>query len=70
MDGSSVKKMGRVGVVITSLKGDTLRYGVQLQFPTISNESKYKAILIKLKMAKTMGAKNFLLKSDSKLEIG
>ena len=61
--------MGGVGVIITSLEGDTLRYGVQLQFPTTNNESENKAILAGLKIAKTMGAKNLLLKSDSKLVI-
>ena len=61
--------MGGVGVIITSLEGDTLRYGVQLQFPTTNNESENKAILAGLKIAKTMGAKNMLLKSDSKLVI-
>lgn len=61
--------MGRVGVVITSLKGDTLRYGFQLQFPDTNNESKYEAILIRLKIAKSIGAKNVLLKTDSILVI-
>ena len=61
--------MGGVGVIITSLEGDTLRYGVQLQFPTTNNESENKAILAGHKIAKTMGAKNMLLKSDSKLVI-
>ena len=61
--------MGGVGVIITSLEGDTLRYGVQLQFPTTNNESENKAILAGFKIAKTMGAKNMLLKSDSKLVI-
>lgn len=62
--------MGGVGVAITSPKGYTLRYGVQLQFPTTNNESEYEAILTGLKLAKSMGAKNVLLKSDSKLIIG
>ena len=61
--------MGGVGVIITSLEGDTLRYRVQLQFPTTNNESENKSILAGLKIAKTMGAKNMLLKSDSKLVI-
>lgn len=68
--GSSIKKMGRVGLLITSLEGDILKYGVQLQFPAINNESKYKAILTKLKVVRSLGPKNILLKSDSKLVIG
>ena len=70
MDGSSVKKMSKVGVVITSLEGDTLRYTVQLQFPATNNETEYETILTRLRMTKTMGAKNLLLKSNSKLVVG
>ena len=62
--------MGGVGVILTSLKGDILKYGVQLQFPATNDEAKYEAILIGLKVARSLGAKNVILKSDSKLVIG
>lgn len=50
-------------------KGDILKYKVQLQFPATSNEAEYEAILIGLRIAKSMEAKNILLKSDSRLVI-
>lgn len=43
---------------------------VRLQFPSTNNEAKYKVILIGLKVAKSLGARNVLLKSNSKLVIG
>lgn len=43
---------------------------VRLQFPATNNEAKYKVILIGLKVAKSLGARNVLLKSNSKLVIG
>lgn len=46
-----------------------MKYKVQLQFPTTSNEAVYEAILIGLRIAKSMEAKNILLKSDSRLVI-
>lgn len=67
-DGLLVQKMGRVGVVITSLKGDILK--VQLQFTAINNEVEYEVILMGLRVARSLGAKNVLLKSDLKLVIG
>ena len=70
IDGSSARGMGGVGLVITSPKGDILKYEVQLQFPATNNKAKYEAILTGLKLAKSMEAKNILLKSDSKLVIG
>lgn len=68
-DGSLVQKMGRVGVVITSIKGDILKYRVQLQLTAIDNEVEYEVILMGLRVARSLGARNVLLKSDLKLVI-
>ena len=70
MDGSSTQKRGEVGIVIASLEGDILKYGVQLKFPVTNNEAEYKAILTGLRIAQALGAKNALLRSDSQLVIG
>ena len=43
-DGSSTQKKGRVGIVITSPEGDTLKYEVQLKFPVTNNKAEYEAI--------------------------
>ena len=43
-DGSFTQKKGRVGIVITSPEGDTLKYEVQLKFPLTNNEAEYEAI--------------------------
>ena len=43
-DGSFTQKKGRVGIVITSPEGDTLKYEVQLKFPVTNNEAEYEAI--------------------------
>ena len=37
-DGSLAKGRGGVRVIITSLEGDALKYGVQLHFPATNNE--------------------------------
>ena len=47
-----------------------LKYGVWLKFSVTNNEAKYKRILTGLRVKKTLGAKNLLLQSDSKLVIG
>ena len=57
-----------MGIVITSLEGDILKYGVQLKFPVTNNEIEYEAILTGLRIV--LRAKNALLKSDSQLVIG
>ena len=69
-DGSSTQKKGGAGVIITSPKGNILKYGVQLKFPVTNNEAEYKAILTGLRIAQAFGAKNVLIRSDSQLIIG
>ena len=64
-DGSSIQKRWGANVIITFPKGDTLKYGVQLNFPVTNNEAEYEAILTGLKIAQALGAKTALLKSNS-----
>ena len=45
-------KRGGAGVVIITPEGNTLKYGVQLQFPVTNNEAVYEAMLIGLKVVK------------------
>ena len=60
-DGSSTQKRGGVGVIIITLEGEMLKYGVQLKFPATNNETKYKGILTRLRFRKALGARNLLL---------
>ena len=69
-DGSSAQRKGGVGVVITTPDGKVLKYRVQLKFPATNNEAEYEGILTGLRLRKTLGAKNLLIQSDSKLVIG
>ncbi|XP_075674940.1 uncharacterized protein LOC142644148 [Castanea sativa] len=62
--------MGGVGIIIITLKGETLKYGVQLTFLPTNNEAEYKGVLTRLKVGKALGIKNLLLHSDSKLVVG
>ena len=61
---------GEVGVIITTLEGEMLKYGVRLKFSATNNKAKYEWILTGLKLGKALGAKNLLVQSDSKLVIG
>ena len=48
-------------VVIITLEGEMLKYGVQLKFPATNNEAEYEGILKGLRVEKALGAKNLLL---------
>ncbi|XP_075674880.1 uncharacterized protein LOC142644087 [Castanea sativa] len=69
-DGPATKKVGGVGVVLISPEKEVLKYAIRLQFPTMSNEVEYKALLIGLSLAKALGAKNLIVQADSQLIIG
>ena len=57
-------------IIIVTPDEEMLRYGVQLKFPATNNEAEYEGILTGLKLGKALGAKNLLIQSDSKLNIG
>ena len=67
---SLTQKRRGASIVIISPEGNTLKYGVQLQFLMTNHKAVYEAILIGLRVVKALGAKIVLLKSDSKLVIG
>ena len=46
-----------------------MKYEDQLKFPITNNEAEYETILMGLRIAQTLGAKNALLRSDSQLVI-
>ena len=49
---------------------NVLKYGVQLQLRATNNKAEYEAILTSLRLAKALGVKNLVIKSDSKLIVG
>ena len=69
-DGSSAAGLKSIGVIVTLLEKDVLKYGVQLQFPVTNNEAEYEAILTNLRIAKALGVKNLKLKTNSELVVG
>ena len=69
-DGSSAQKRGGVGIIIVTLDGEMLKYGVQLKFLATNNKAEYEGIRTGLRLEKTLGAKDLLVQSDSKLVIG
>ena len=57
----SAQKRRGVGVIITALNGEVLKYGVQLKFLATKNEAKYEGILTGLRLGKAFGAENLLV---------
>ena len=66
-DESSSRQVGEAGVVFHSLKGDMVECMIHLNFPSINNEAKYKALIARLDFAKVVGAKNMVIYCDSQV---
>ncbi|KAM0879176.1 hypothetical protein ACQ4PT_034415 [Festuca glaucescens] len=67
-DGSKNLEGAGVGIVLTSPKGDTMRYVLQLQFePCTNNVAEYEALLHGMRVAKEMGATRLRRFGDSDL---
>src|SRR5664279_4757484 len=69
-DGSKRNEGAGAGVVLTSLKGDKLRYILQINFPKASNnDAEYEALLHGMRMAKACGATRLMIYGDSNLVV-
>ena len=64
-DGSSTKNAGGVGIIIRFPEGDIIKRPIRLHYTTTNNEIEYEALLAGLKMAKTLGATELDVHSDS-----
>jgi ribonuclease HI len=69
-NGSSTKNAKGVGIIIRSLEGDIIKRAIRLQYATTNNEAEYEALLTGLKMAKTLGATELDVHSDSQFVVG
>lgn len=68
-DGSKVRTGLGAGIVLTSPKGDKLKYVLQVHFATSNNVEKYKALIHGLRLAKELGIRRILCYGDSDLVV-
>ena len=68
-DGSSNKFRGGACIILKGPEGIGLEHSLCYDFQTTINQAKCKALITKLKLAKPMGVKALIAKSDSQLVI-
>src|SRR5664279_5907514 len=69
-DGSKRNEGAGAGVVLTSPKGDKLRYVLQINFSKASNnDAEYEALLHGMRMAKARGATRLMIYGDSNVVV-
>ena len=69
VDGSSNIRGVGVGIVLTSLTGNTASRAIRCNFKATNNESEYEALIAGLSLAHLLGAENIQVYSDSQLII-
>ena len=68
-DGSKMRTGLGAGVVLTSPKGDKLRYTLQIHFAASNNVAEYEALIHGLRLAKELGIRRILCYGDSDLVV-
>ncbi|XP_020417963.1 uncharacterized protein LOC109948679 [Prunus persica] len=67
VDGSANQQGCGAGLVLTTLEGLKIEYALRFNFRTSNNEAEYEALLVGLRLAKSMSAKQIRIHSDSQL---
>ena len=68
-DGSKMRTGLGAGIVLTSPKGDKLRYTLQIHFVASNNVAEYEALIHGLRLAKELGIRWILCYGDSDLVV-
>ncbi|SPT17825.1 unnamed protein product [Triticum aestivum] len=69
LDGSKMRTGLGAGIVLTSPKGDNLRYTLQIHFAASNNMAEYEALIHGLRLAKELGIRQILCYGDSDLVV-
>ena len=68
-DGSKMRTGLGAGIVLTSPKGDKLKYVLQVHFAASNNVAEYEALIHRLRLAKELGIRQILCYGDSDLVV-
>ena len=63
-DGSKMRLGLGAGIVLSSPKGDRLRYALQIHFAASNNVAEYEALVHSLRLAKELGIRRILCYGD------
>ena len=67
MDGSSSQQGNDVGVILEGSSGLLIVQALRFTFKANNNQDEYEALIARMLLAKELGARSFLVKSDSLL---
>ena len=68
-DGSKMRTCLVVGIVVTSPKGDKLKYTLKIHFAASNNVAEYEALIFGLRLTKEISIRRILCYDDSDLVV-
>jgi ribonuclease HI len=68
-DGSLQLQGAGAGILVTSLKGESFKYVLQMHFPASNNTAEYKALLHGIRIATALGICRLKVLGDSPLVV-
>ncbi|XP_074347504.1 uncharacterized protein LOC141686363 [Apium graveolens] len=69
IDGSSTTILGRAGIILTSPEGFKIQQAVKFNFKVTNNEAEYEAIIVDLRLARSLEVKIIKIFSDFQLVV-
>jgi ribonuclease HI len=63
----TLSKEQGAGIVLIPLKGDILKYAIQLKFSATNNITEYEGLVTDLRLANDLGIRRLLIRRDSQL---
>jgi len=70
VDGSSNQQGNGAGVILEGSKGLLIEQALRFAYKASNNQAEYEALIVERLLAKELGARSLLVKSDSLLVIG
>jgi len=70
VDGSSNQQGSGAGVILDGLSGLLIEQALRFSFKAHNNQDEYEALITGMSLAKELGSRSLLVKSDSLLVIG
>ncbi|XP_074373811.1 uncharacterized protein LOC141714178 [Apium graveolens] len=69
VDGSSTSERSGAGLILTSPEGFTIQTAISFGFPTTNNQAEYEALIVGLKLSRTLRVQDLNIYSNSQIVV-
>lgn len=69
VDGSSTQERAGACLILKSPEGFTIQQAITFSFPVTNNQAEYEALLVGLRLSRTLQVQNLIVHSDSQIVV-